>query len=120
MIIPPMKLSAALAYIDTFYGLYEKGSLIYFGVEAGYILKYDGPCTAYHYNENQTTSILVPKPSGELSDNPGVLLKQNQSQIEQTKQKEQKGRTTFILRNYKKATKKLFLANFACNQTQDK
>lgn len=79
LIIPPMKLSAALAYIDTFYGLYEKGSLIYFGVEAGYILKYDGPCTAYHYNENQTTSILVPKPSGELSDNPGVLLKQNQS-----------------------------------------
>lgn len=79
LIIPPMKLSAALAYIDTFYGLYEKGSLIYFGVESGYILKYDGPCTAYHYNENQTTSILVPKSSGDLSGNPGVLLKADQT-----------------------------------------
>lgn len=78
LIIPPMKLSNALAYIDTFYGLYEKGSIIYFGIESGYIIKYEGICTAYRSNESKSTSILVPKGISELANNPGVLMKKNQ------------------------------------------
>lgn len=61
LIIPPMKLSSALAYLDTFYGIHEKGSIIYFGIDRGYIIKFDGPCTAYERNEKKDITIIVPK-----------------------------------------------------------
>lgn len=80
-IIPPMKLSNALAYIDTFYGIHEKGSIFYFGVESGYIVKYEGNCTAYRYNEKKVTTIVVPKALGDLSNNSGVLKKKIQPEI---------------------------------------
>ena len=61
LIIPPMSLLKAFSFIDTYYGLYKTGSLIYFGLDTNYIIPYNGKCTAYKVNELQNTNIIIPK-----------------------------------------------------------
>lgn len=78
LIIPPMKLSNALAYLDTFYGIHECGSIMYFGIERGYIIKYNGRCTAYEPNESKETTIIVPKTDSIMANNICQLQKAGQ------------------------------------------
>ena len=42
LVIPPLSTLKALAFIDTYYGLYKYGSLIYFGLFHNYVIPYDG------------------------------------------------------------------------------
>ena len=42
LVIPPLSTLKALAFIDTYYGLYKYGSLIYFGLFYNYVIPYDG------------------------------------------------------------------------------
>lgn len=63
-IIPPLSCIKALRFIDTFYGIYKTGSMIYFGLDYSYILSYEGKCTAYKKNEIKNTAIIIPKQSG--------------------------------------------------------
>lgn len=59
-IIPPLKVTDAIKYIDTFYGLYDVGSMMYFGVDRSYLLKFNGKCTAYEEKEKKEVKIIVP------------------------------------------------------------
>ena len=73
LIIPPMPCLRALRFIDTYYGLYKNGSLMYFGLDYSYIIPYEGKCTAYRKNEPTTVNIIIPKDTSSHSTECGVL-----------------------------------------------
>lgn len=66
-IIPPLKATDAIQYIDTFYGLYRSGSMLYFDVDASYLLKYEGACTAYRDGEQTDVTIIIPEAGSEAA-----------------------------------------------------
>lgn len=65
LFIPPGKASNALCFIDSYYGLYPTGSIIYFDFNRAYILEFTDKCTAYEPNENKEITILMPVRSSE-------------------------------------------------------
>ena len=74
ILIPPGNCLNALKFIDTYYGIYRKGSMIFFGLSNSYILSYDGECTAYTDNEKRITNIIIPS-TNSTHDTPGVISK---------------------------------------------
>lgn len=83
IVIPQMEMFKSIQFIDTYYGLYKKGSIIYFDFSTIYILSYDGKCTAYRENESQDSTILIPEKSSRYSSDPCSVkkLKDNTSYI---------------------------------------
>lgn len=77
LIIPPMTATQALRYIDTYYGLYEKGSVIYFDLNYTYIINFKGGCSAYKKNEKKNTYIIVPEYGGVMTKQVGSVKKYN-------------------------------------------
>lgn len=76
LMIPSMSVLKAYSFIDTYYGLYQEGSIIYFGLNYTYIIPYNGKCEAYTSNEIQNISIIVPKSNNAThSVNTGSLKK---------------------------------------------
>ena len=75
IIIPPLKAALALAYLDSFYGIHKTGSIVYFGLDHEYIIKYEGKCSAYKDGENTTTSIIIPKGGSTISNTVSSVLK---------------------------------------------
>lgn len=63
-VMPEMDGITALTYLDQNYGLYKSGSLIYFGLDRGYILNCKAGCTAYARNEIQKTNFLISENTG--------------------------------------------------------
>jgi hypothetical protein len=61
LLIPPLSILKAFLYIDIYYGLYETGSLIYFGIDKTYIIKYTGGPTAYESEEESQLVITIPR-----------------------------------------------------------
>ena len=64
MLLPPMPLFKCLIYLDQYYGYYEKGALIFYDVDALYIIKTDGKVTAKREEEWDHTNILVSELTG--------------------------------------------------------
>lgn len=75
IIVPPLKAALALAYIDSFYGIHKTGSIIFFGLDYIYIIKYEGKCSAYLKDEKTTTSIIVPKGGSTISNTVSSVIK---------------------------------------------
>lgn len=61
MIIPPMTCVKALSFLDTYYGIFRKGSLIFFDFDRSYLIPYSGKCDISEENEKKTTCIIIPK-----------------------------------------------------------
>jgi hypothetical protein len=61
LLIPPLSILKAFLYIDIYYGLYKTGSMIYFGLDRTYIIKYTGGATAYELEEKPTLVITIPR-----------------------------------------------------------
>ena len=61
LLIPPLSVLKALAFIDTYYGIYKTGSIIWFGMDYTYIIPFSGACDVYVKNEIKTTNIIIPK-----------------------------------------------------------
>lgn len=77
IIIPPLKLGEAIKFLDSYYGLYKNGSMIYFDFNKVYILNYIGECTAYEKNEKKETNIIIPSSSSLYSSNNCGVIKSN-------------------------------------------
>lgn len=77
LIIPPMSCLRALRFIDTYYGLYKNGSLMYFGLDYSYIIPYEGKCTAYRKNEPTNINIVIPKDTSSHSTECGMIKNLN-------------------------------------------
>ena len=75
IIIPPLKAALALAYLDSFYGIHKTGSIIFFGLDLVYLIKYEGKCSAYMKDEKTTTSIIIPKGGSKISNTVSSVLK---------------------------------------------
>lgn len=60
-LLPPQSVLKNLQFVDTYYGLYRDGSIMYFGLDYTYIIPYNGKCLAYAQNEVIDTSIIIPK-----------------------------------------------------------
>lgn len=63
ILIPPLPMLKAFQYLDTYYGMYRSGTLIYFGIQYVYVIPYNGSCAAYVNGEKKKTTIVIPKTS---------------------------------------------------------
>lgn len=78
LILPPLSINKLLRYLDNNYGFYKKGSLIYFGLQHGYILNYHKPdCTAYEKKEWKETIIYVLQKNTKKAGITGELRKKD-------------------------------------------
>ena len=59
LIIPPLSLVKALSFIETYYGIYKKGTMIWFGLNNSYIVPYESECKAWKKNEKRVTNIIM-------------------------------------------------------------
>lgn len=67
LMIPYQSVLKSLGFLDTYYGLYKSGSIIYFGVDYTYIIPYNGKCSVTSTSDNSTnTNIVIPKSSNTL------------------------------------------------------
>lgn len=67
LVIPPLTASQAIVFVDSYYGLYKVGSLIYMDLDRNYIMPYDGKCRCWEVDEKKETSIVIPKRSSSFS-----------------------------------------------------
>lgn len=79
IIIPPFKTIDAIRFIDSYYGLYKNGSMIYFDFDTSYILDYSGRCTAYKKNETKETCIFIPSNLSVYRVSTGSVIKESKS-----------------------------------------
>ena len=78
LLIPNMSILKAFAFIDTYYGLYKSGSVIWFGIDHIYIGPFNGSGNAFKANEIQNTNIIIPKSANsEYTTSLGSLKKVN-------------------------------------------
>ena len=67
LMIPYQSVLKSLGFLDTYYGLYKSGSIIYFGVDYTYIIPYNGKCSVTSSSDKSTnTNIVIPKSSNTL------------------------------------------------------
>lgn len=78
MLLPELSVLKSLAYIDTYYGIFKTGTIIFFDIDYTYIIPYSGNCDAYLSKEITTTNIIVPKSVNTNHENTlGSLKKPN-------------------------------------------
>lgn len=77
LIIPQMEATKSIQFIDSYYGLYKTGSIIYFDFDIIFIISYDGKCTAYRRGESHDTTIIIPEKSSRYSSDPCSVKKKN-------------------------------------------
>lgn len=73
-LVPPNKAYKGLVWIDEWYGLYKKGSMIYYDTDILYIVNPNGKCTAKQEGEWEETTILVTARSNSIPGN-GMVRK---------------------------------------------
>lgn len=62
--IPPLKIAEALSFLDSYYGLYNTGTIMFFGFDRGYIIPFCRPSNAFSQGEKETVCIIVPRVGG--------------------------------------------------------
>lgn len=76
LFIPPLTCREAIQFIDTYYGLYKKGSILYFGFNQTYLLADTGKCTAWVKSEHTTTEVVIPSATSKHTTECGILKKE--------------------------------------------
>lgn len=71
LIIPPFPLVKTLYYLESQFGYYSSGSVIFFDYDCGYFLKKQSKCTAFRPKEYKQTVFTVYKSSNPESTSPG-------------------------------------------------
>ena len=77
LILPPLSVHKELQHLDSQYGFYKSGSMIYFGLKNSYILNFKGGCTAYANGEIQQVNFLVLKKYQNTTIDSGMFLMNN-------------------------------------------
>ena len=78
VLLPPQSALNTLQYLDTNFGFYKAGTLMYFAEDYGYILNYKGGCTAWRKDEIKDTTILIPNKGGTFGTLSCSLTKKGQ------------------------------------------
>lgn len=77
-LIPPLPLLDSLSFIDTYYGIYKSGSIIYFDFDKCYIVPYNGKPykKISKMKDSDITNIVIPVTVGSsLSSSTGNIIK---------------------------------------------
>lgn len=77
IIIPPMPLYKALIYLDQYFGLYQKGAIIYYDINTLYILNSSGTSMPLRENEWPETTFLVTQINSSTPGN-GMVLREGE------------------------------------------
>lgn len=80
ILLPPQSIYDNIKWMDNYYGFYETGSMIFFGLDKTYVLKYGPTCTAWVPNEYTDTTILVSQNSKEAESSSGMIERSGESQ----------------------------------------
>ena len=83
LLIPPMQAKYALKFLDTYYGFYKNGMMLYSDMisHITYLINYSSQCTAYQQNEKIETNILIPKKSNKYSSDLCSLSRQSNNDV---------------------------------------
>ena len=68
LVIPPLKISKALGFLDSYYGVFRTGTIIYFGIDRNYILPYCKRAKVLAENEQEIVNIVIPKTGSSITD----------------------------------------------------
>lgn len=60
VMLPSMPLMKALRYLDSYYGIYENGSMMFFDIDRTYVLNYRGECSAWEPDEIKDVQVIIP------------------------------------------------------------
>lgn len=69
LLVPALPLYKALIYLDQYYGLYKKGSMIFYDVDVLYVLNANGKVTAKREDEWTESTFLVTRIDGSTPGN---------------------------------------------------
>lgn len=75
LLIPHTSVIKALRFLDTYYGIYRKGSMIWFGFKYTWILPYEAPCSVWRRREIKNVSLMIPKGVGSIFSNKFGMMK---------------------------------------------
>lgn len=67
--LPPLQFLEEIEFIDTYYGIYRDGSIIYFDFDYTYVIPYNGICTAWEPGIVKITNLVVPKSTNVSHEN---------------------------------------------------
>jgi len=81
LVLPPLTVLGELLYLEQQYGFYNKGSLIFFDVDASYIIDRNPTCTAYRRDEFRQTIFTIKDPTNAHSFNPGSLINEKEKRF---------------------------------------
>jgi hypothetical protein len=70
-LIPPQTVIKNFAFLDSYYGIFKTGSIIFFDVDYTYIIPYSGTCDVWYPGEIKETCIIVPTSAN--TDHPRVF-----------------------------------------------
>ena len=79
LLIPPMDIVNALYFIDSYYGIYNTGTMFYFSFDRGYILPFCRPSKALSSGESETVCVILPDIGSKITDNICSLKKYSDS-----------------------------------------
>lgn len=81
LVIPPLSTIKALSFIDTYYGVYKPGSILYFGLWYNYFIPYDGKNHVLAEGESTTdVCFLIPKYTSRFTS--GNVKKSDQPRVD--------------------------------------
>lgn len=79
ILIPPISCINAFGYLDYKYGIYKKGSMIFFGIKYTYIKPYSGKCTCWDKSGKKNVTLMVPSSTSPNAQRLGMLDRGNTS-----------------------------------------
>lgn len=80
--IPTMGCLDAIKFLDTYYGFYKTGSMLYMGLDYSYLLKYDPKCTAYINDDSRDVNIVIPDYNAKYVNSPCTAIKRDTPKID--------------------------------------
>ena len=79
--MPPLTVNQEIRFIDSYYGFYKTGSVIFFGLKKSYILRFSTKTNAFEKNEFKEICFIIPKEGSTLSDSYAQLNKKNDKNV---------------------------------------
>lgn len=80
ILLPPQSIYDNIKWLDNYYGFYKTGSMIFFGLDKTYVLKYGPTCTAWLSNEYTDTTILISQNAKESESSAGMVERNGECQ----------------------------------------
>ena len=75
--MPPLTVNQELRFIDSYYGFHKTGTVIFFGLDRSYFLRFSTKTNAFEKDEIKDICFIVPKEGSSITDSYAMLHKKN-------------------------------------------